>query len=94
VAGALLQLQTARGLLGTPAFLQITAGIPSARKRPWERGTVENTNKLIRQFVPKQSTIEEISNEQIKMVEMVLNHRPRKTLGFRTPQEVYSQELR
>jgi len=55
----------------------------------WERGTVENTNKLIRQYVPKQSTIQEISDEQIKMVEMVLNDRPRKTLGYRTPKEVH-----
>jgi IS30 family transposase len=55
----------------------------------WERGTVENTNKLIRQYVPKNSTIQEISDEQIKMVEMVLNDRPRKTLGYRTPKEVH-----
>lgn len=71
-------------------------GVPIYFTRPyasWERGTVENTNKLIRQYVPKHSTIEEITHEQIKMVEMVLNQRPRKILGFRTPEEVHTQEL-
>lgn len=53
----------------------------------WERGTVENTNKLIRQYVPKKTKITEITHEEIKMVEMVLNDRPRKTLGFKTPNE-------
>ncbi len=75
---------------------QACLGVPIYFTRPyasWERGTVENTNKLIRQYVPKQSTIQELTHEQIKMVEMVLNNRPRKTLGFRTPQEVHSQEL-
>jgi IS30 family transposase len=68
-------------------------GVPIYFTRPyasWERGTVENTNKLIRQYVPKHSTIQEVTHEQIKMVEMVLNRRPRKTLGYRTPEEVYS----
>lgn len=53
----------------------------------WERGTVENTNKLIRQYFPKNTNLKEISNEKIKMVEMVLNYRPRKQLGYRTPIE-------
>jgi len=53
----------------------------------WERGTVENTNKLIRQYFPKQMNLKEIPHENIKMVEMVLNYRPRKLLGFRTPIE-------
>jgi transposase, IS30 family len=53
----------------------------------WERGTVENTNKLIRQYFPKPMNLKEVSRENIKMVEMVLNYRPRKLLGFRTPIE-------
>jgi IS30 family transposase len=53
----------------------------------WERGTIENTNKLIRQYFPKQLNLKEVSHEKIKMVEMVLNYRPRKQLGFRTPIE-------
>jgi transposase, IS30 family len=53
----------------------------------WERGTVENTNKLIRQYFPKKTNLKELSDEKIKMVEMALNYRPRKQLGFRTPIE-------
>jgi IS30 family transposase len=53
----------------------------------WERGTIENMNKLIRQYFPKKTKLEEISDEEIKMVEMVLNDRPRKTLGYNTPNE-------
>lgn len=56
----------------------------------WERGTVENTNKLIRQYFPKKTNLKEITHEQVKMVEMVLNQRPRKTLGYRTPEEANS----
>src|SRR6185437_9154862 len=65
---------------------QKALGVPIYFTRPyasWERGTVENTNKLIRQYVPKQVNINEITHEQVKMVEMVLNHRPRKLLGFK-----------
>jgi transposase, IS30 family len=53
----------------------------------WERGTVENTNKLIRQYFPKKTNLKEIRNETIKMVEALLNNRPRKKLGFKTPIE-------
>lgn len=53
----------------------------------WERGTIENTNKLIRQYFPKKTNLKEIPNEKIQMVETLLNHRPRKLLGFRTPIE-------
>jgi IS30 family transposase len=58
----------------------------------WERGTVENTNKLIRQYFPKRTNLKEISSAQIKMVEKALNQRPRKTLGFRTPNEWHAQD--
>ncbi len=67
-----------------------TLNIPIFFTRPyaaWERGTVENTNKLVRQYFPKKSNLQEASNEKIKMVETLLNHRPRKLLGFRTPLE-------
>jgi IS30 family transposase len=53
----------------------------------WERGTVENTNKLVRQYLPKSMPLQEIPNETLKMVETLLNYRPRKTLGYRTPIE-------
>jgi len=48
----------------------------------WERGTNENTNKLIRQFLPKSARLDAIDDEQIQQVEDYLNNRPRKVLGF------------
>jgi IS30 family transposase len=55
----------------------------------WERGLNENTNGLIRQFFPKQMKFDTITQEQIKHVEDKLNNRPRKSLGYQTPNEVY-----
>jgi len=55
----------------------------------WERGTNENTNGLIRQYFPKGTRFEEITDEQISTVQEKLNRRPRKTLGFKTPYEVF-----
>jgi len=55
----------------------------------WERGTNENTNGLLRQYFPKYSSFEGITDAQLEAVMQKLNHRPRKTLGFRTPFEVF-----
>lgn len=54
----------------------------------WEKGGVENTNKLIRQYIPKGSDISQYSYEYIKEIEVKLNNRPRKCLGYKTPLEV------
>lgn len=51
----------------------------------WERGTNENTNGLIRQYIPKNTEINKISNEDIQFVENRLNTRPRKCLSFKPP---------
>ena len=59
----------------------------------WERGLNENTNGLIRQYFPKKTDFTMITDKQIKEVEDKLNNRPRKTLGYRTPNEVYFKEL-
>ena len=59
----------------------------------WERGVNENTNGLIRQYFPKQTSFTTITAMDIKAAQEKLNHRPRKTLGYRTPHEVYFQEL-
>ncbi len=59
----------------------------------WERGLNENTNGLIRQYFPKKMLFDTITDERIKEVEDLLNNRPRKTLGFQTPNEVYFKEL-
>ena len=60
----------------------------------WERGLNENTNGLIRQYFPKGSCFEHITDDDVRRVENILNNRPRKTLGFLTPNEVYSGERR
>src|SRR5215472_16596621 len=55
----------------------------------WERGLNENTNGLIRDFFPKATDFSTIANAQVAKVERLLNARPRKSLGFRSPQEVF-----
>jgi len=59
--------------------------------RSWERGTNENTNGLIRQFLPKSKQLDNVSDEEIQAIEDNLNNRPRKTLGYLTPLEVKSK---
>jgi transposase, IS30 family len=58
----------------------------------WERGLNENTNGLVRQYFPKKSEFSKISDRQIKEVEERLNNRPRKTLGYKTPNEVFFKQ--
>lgn len=60
---------------------------------PWERGTNENSNGLIRQFFPKGTDFRKVSRHEIKHVQHLLNGRPRKVLGFRTPYEVMRELL-
>lgn len=60
----------------------------------WERGVNENTNGLIRQYFPKQMKFATITAKEIKLAEDKLNNRPRKTLGYQTPNEVYNKELK
>ncbi len=55
----------------------------------WERGLNENTNGLIRQYFTKGSSFENITEEQVEKVMNKLNHRPRKTLGYKTPHAVF-----
>jgi IS30 family transposase len=55
----------------------------------WERGVNENTNGLIRQYFPKVRELTAVAREEIEHAMNRLNHRPRKTLGFRTPYEVF-----
>lgn len=55
----------------------------------WEKGTVENTNGLIRRFYPKKTDFGNITPAQVRRVEQILNARPRKCLGFKTPEQVF-----
>jgi IS30 family transposase len=55
----------------------------------WERGLNENTNGLIRQYIPKGSSFTDLTPERIKEIENLLNSRPRKSLNYATPDEVF-----
>ncbi|GLB52657.1 transposase InsI for insertion sequence element IS30A [Neptunitalea chrysea] len=57
----------------------------------WERGTNENTNGLIRRFLPKKTDFKNINNNQLKIIQYKLNNGPRKVLGYKTPLEVIAQ---
>ncbi|MBR1806994.1 MAG: IS30 family transposase [Selenomonadaceae bacterium] len=61
---------------------------PKARQ-PWQRGTNENTNGLLREYFPKGFDFNEVSEEQLQAVVEKLNKRPRKCLGYRTPWEIW-----
>ena len=58
---------------------------------PWERGTNENTNGLIRQFFPKGTEFDKVSRRKIKHVQDLLNGRPRRALNYRKPYEVFNE---
>jgi len=62
----------------------------------WERVLNENTNVLVRQYAPKKQIFDHVNDNLIDIIVHKLNHRPRKSLGFKTPHEVFfntSQQL-
>ena len=60
---------------------------------PWERPTCENTNMLIRDFFPKGTDFNNVQRKEIKKVQDLLNERPRKTLNWKTPKEVFNNSI-
>ncbi|MUU79905.1 IS30 family transposase, partial [Winogradskyella endarachnes] len=60
----------------------------------WERGTNENTNGLIRRYLPKGTDFNQIDEKSLMEIQEKLNNRPRKIIGYKTPQEIMDYELK
>jgi len=76
--------------------LQMEAALKVYFAKPysaWQRGTNENTNGLVRQFFPKGTDLANLPEHQFTKVQQLLNDRPRKRLGYRTPNEVLASRL-
>ena len=63
-------------------------------KSPWQRGTNENTNGLLRQYFPKGTDLSRWNNNEIAAVQNTMNNRPREILEWRTPEEAFAEHLR
>ncbi|WP_428830886.1 IS30 family transposase [Dermacoccus barathri] len=78
------------------AQFRVETGIPvffADPQSPWQRGTNENTNGLLRQYFPKGTDLSRWSAQEIEAVAHALNTRPRKSLGWKTPAEVFNEHL-
>jgi IS30 family transposase len=59
----------------------------------WEKGSVENTNGLIRRYIPKKMDLRLVTDDDVKYIENQLNDRPKKILNYKTPREVFNPFL-
>ncbi len=62
-------------------------------RSPWQRCTNENTNRLLRQYLPKNADLRRFSQADLDAITAELNRRPRKIHGYRSPAEVYAEHL-
>jgi IS30 family transposase len=79
------------------AQFSVRTGVPvyfCDPRSPWQRGSNENTNGLLRQYFPKRTEISNYTQEELDAVAAQLNGRPRQTLGFKTPSEALDEALR
>ena len=60
----------------------------------WQRGSNENLNGLVRQYIPKKRPLSTVTNQELAMIQDRLNNRPRKRLGFKTPNEVFKASFK
>ncbi len=83
--------------LARHAELTVSTGVPvffCDPQSPWQRGTNENTNRLIRQYLPKRTRLDRLSQSGLDDISAKLNSRPRKVLRYECPKDVFSEVLR